>query len=437
MERKPVFGALGPLNLRHRNGGTTMTLAYDEDETVHHLDRPANPMLAQWERFKGRFAEAMDDASLYTLDDLEQRIATRRAFLFAGKDAAVIAETVDYPGGAKAMQVLWACGDLEEIVSLAPGIEAMARMVGCTKMIVEGQKGWERVLRGQGYRFFSVTIARSLGDEQKKTTSSRTRRRPRRRTSPTDLNPYQDAARASGMGGADPRRSLRNDAGAQSGVVECGRAEARRLQRSRGLLDGVNYDRRERRPRLHGQYRDLFSSDVIDPERISMSTREGEGGAGCRRAATRRFMTRASVARGGDEAVGAGPRSGGLLSMQRGSHWRRGDAARYVGGRGQPAAQFAAPVSPASDGPSPPTACGVLDTQGKYASQEADLENPSASSLEVGAPGRCRAEPRPLRQTINTSGTSTSKTTGSLGSFLGDYLLAAVSGGSKLAGSGG
>jgi len=84
------------------------------------------------------------------------------AFLFAGKDAAVVAEPQDYPGGAKAMQVLWACGDLAEIVALAPGIEAMARMIGCTKMIVEGQKGWERVLKPQGYEFFSVTVAKEL-----------------------------------------------------------------------------------------------------------------------------------------------------------------------------------------------------------------------------------------------------------------------------------
>lgn len=136
-----------------------MTLAHD---TVHRLAREDNPMMAQWERFKDRFAEAMDDGSLYTIEDLEQRIATRRAFLFAGKDAAVVAETVDYPGGAKAMQTLWACGDLAEIVALSPGIEAMARMVGCSKMIVEGQKGWERVLRSHGYEFFSTTVVKEL-----------------------------------------------------------------------------------------------------------------------------------------------------------------------------------------------------------------------------------------------------------------------------------
>lgn len=140
-----------------------MTLAYEEPDTVHRLAREENPMLAQWARFKDRFAEAMeDDASLYTIEDLEQRIATRRAFLFAGKESAVVAEVVDYPGGAKAMQMLWSCGDLGEIVALAPGIEAMARMVGCTKMIVEGQKGWERVLKPHGYQFFSVTIAKEL-----------------------------------------------------------------------------------------------------------------------------------------------------------------------------------------------------------------------------------------------------------------------------------
>jgi hypothetical protein len=135
--------------------------AAEDFDNVHDLVDRSDPVMVQWARFRDRFAEAMD-GGLYTIDELEERIATHRAYLFAGKNAAVIGQVEPYPGGARAMQISWACGELDEILTLAPGIEAMARMVGCTMMIVEGQKGWERLLKPQGYEFFSTTIAKEL-----------------------------------------------------------------------------------------------------------------------------------------------------------------------------------------------------------------------------------------------------------------------------------
>jgi hypothetical protein len=140
-----------------------MSAAETFDDNVHDLVDRTDPVMVQWARFRDRFAEAMAESdSLYTIDELEQRIATHRAYLFAGKNAAVVGQVEPYPGGAQAMQISWACGDLGEILSLAPGIEAMARMVGCTVMIVEGQKGWERLLKPAGYEFFSVTLSKAL-----------------------------------------------------------------------------------------------------------------------------------------------------------------------------------------------------------------------------------------------------------------------------------
>lgn len=134
---------------------------HDEDDTVHRLTKPDDPVMIQWARFRDRIAEAMD-ASLDTIAELEQRIANRRAFLFAGKDSAIVGQCEPYPGGSMAMQLLWACGDIPEIVSLLPGIESIARMQGCDRMIVEGPMAWQRVLKGSGYDFFSVTLSKGL-----------------------------------------------------------------------------------------------------------------------------------------------------------------------------------------------------------------------------------------------------------------------------------
>lgn len=138
-----------------------MSEAFDIEANVHHLAEPEDPMLAQWKRFRPLFAEAMGDG-LWTIEDLEAKIAHRRAFLFPGANSAVVTEIVEYPGGERAMQTLWACGDIEEVVALAPGIEATARMMGCTCMIVEGRRSWERVLKASGYDFMSTTLRKAL-----------------------------------------------------------------------------------------------------------------------------------------------------------------------------------------------------------------------------------------------------------------------------------
>lgn len=132
-----------------------------EDDTVHRLHEAADPILLLFAKFRDGFADAMGDG-MWTIEDLEQKIASKRAFLFAGANSAVVGEIVPYPGGATVMQMLWATGDVAEIAALAPGVEATARMMGCTMMIVEGQKAWERVLKPQGYGFMSTTLRKVL-----------------------------------------------------------------------------------------------------------------------------------------------------------------------------------------------------------------------------------------------------------------------------------
>lgn len=122
---------------------------------------PADPLLSQWARFRDQFAEAMRDG-FWTLEDLEDKIATKRAFFFPGKEAAMVAEIQAYPGGVRVFQVLWACGSVPELLQMAPGVEAMGRMLGCGEMLIEGQQAWARLLKPLGYDLFSVTLRKAL-----------------------------------------------------------------------------------------------------------------------------------------------------------------------------------------------------------------------------------------------------------------------------------
>lgn len=135
-----------------------------DDETgaeIINLSASVDPLLSQWSRFRDLFAGAMNDG-FWTIEDLEQRIAHRRAFFFPGSEAAIVGQVEAYPGGAQVFQVLWAVGDLEETVRMAPGVEAVARMMGCTGMLIEGRAAWQRVLKPLGYEPWSVTLFKAL-----------------------------------------------------------------------------------------------------------------------------------------------------------------------------------------------------------------------------------------------------------------------------------
>jgi len=133
----------------------------EADEVVINLATKVDPLMAEWSRFRDQFAEGMD-GGFWTIEDLEQKIAHRRAFFFPGANAALVGHINVYPGGRRTFETLWATGDPAEIVAMAPGVEAVARMMGCDSMLIEGRPAWLRLLRSQGYEPWSQTIFKAL-----------------------------------------------------------------------------------------------------------------------------------------------------------------------------------------------------------------------------------------------------------------------------------
>jgi hypothetical protein len=129
---------------------------------VHRLaGEPDDPTLVAWARWRDRFGEGMRDG-YWSLEDLEQRIATKRAFFFPGQKAALVGQIEVYPGGERCFQVLWAAGDVQEALVILPGVEALARMMGCTSMLIEGRPAWKRLLAAYGYKTYSLTLNKAL-----------------------------------------------------------------------------------------------------------------------------------------------------------------------------------------------------------------------------------------------------------------------------------
>lgn len=140
-----------------------MSEAHDtEAPKVHRINGEApDPTLVQWARFRDQFAEALGDG-YWTLEDLEQKIASKRAFFFPGKNAAVVGEIQVYPGGNHVMQFTWAVGDVAEVVSMEPGLIALSRMMGCNEVLIEGRMAWAKLLAPLGYETWSVTLRKAI-----------------------------------------------------------------------------------------------------------------------------------------------------------------------------------------------------------------------------------------------------------------------------------
>lgn len=115
---------------------------------------------SHFERFIPQLTEALE-GTFHSIDDVARAIVEGRAQFWPGQNAAMVTE-LDTISGAKVIRVWVAGGDMEELISMSPGIEAWARLQGCSAVLVEGRKGWERVLKDKGYDPWIVTVKKVL-----------------------------------------------------------------------------------------------------------------------------------------------------------------------------------------------------------------------------------------------------------------------------------
>lgn len=118
--------------------------------------------MTEYLRFREQFAAALDPR-FHPIEYLDQMVADGSALVWASETAALVCEVRDYPGGARAIQVLVAAGDKAEIVGpLRDQAEEWARSVGCTDAIVESRPGWARALKHHGYEPHQQAVRKGL-----------------------------------------------------------------------------------------------------------------------------------------------------------------------------------------------------------------------------------------------------------------------------------
>ncbi len=119
--------------------------------------------ISEWARCREWIVNALETAVQFeTIDDIEQKIAEGHYQFWAGKNAAAVTEVREYPD-ARVLSILHAGGDMPSLVSeLLPTLYHFGGELGCSLVMILGRKGWERVLRPEGYEHGATVLVKKL-----------------------------------------------------------------------------------------------------------------------------------------------------------------------------------------------------------------------------------------------------------------------------------
>jgi hypothetical protein len=115
----------------------------------------------EWERCKPWIVAALGNGpQLETIEDIEAKIEAGKYQFWAGASAAAVTNIND---GSKILELLYAGGDIASLVNeLLPTLYAFSEIQRLTKVMVIGRKGWERVLKSEGYRHGATVLIKDL-----------------------------------------------------------------------------------------------------------------------------------------------------------------------------------------------------------------------------------------------------------------------------------
>lgn len=123
-------------------------------------ERPKAPQEIEFERCR-QWLEPALEGGRRTMAEVIQALVSGQAQLWPGKACAMITEVHQFPT-AKVLQVWLAGGDGAELMAMQAGVEAWARLVGCSEVLIEGRQGWARKLKPIGFELYCVCLRKAL-----------------------------------------------------------------------------------------------------------------------------------------------------------------------------------------------------------------------------------------------------------------------------------
>jgi hypothetical protein len=113
----------------------------------------------EWARCRHWIEAAIEHSSgIISIEDVEAGIAAGNMQFWPGQRSAAVTEIAVYPR-TKHLLVVLAGGDMEEIISMIPSFKFFGKAHGCEKLVEAGRAGWERVLKGRGWKRECVVLS--------------------------------------------------------------------------------------------------------------------------------------------------------------------------------------------------------------------------------------------------------------------------------------
>lgn len=117
---------------------------------------------SEWERCAAWIQAALDESpKTHTLTDVFAMVTRGEAQFWPFERSAMVSLIWDEPQ-AKTLHQWLVGGDMDDLMSHNDDAERWARTRGCTRMLVAGRRGWERVMRPFGFEFVGVVLAKEL-----------------------------------------------------------------------------------------------------------------------------------------------------------------------------------------------------------------------------------------------------------------------------------
>lgn len=99
-----------------------------------------------------RLLKALDVAGkTHAPEDVARAVEEGRMQAWNNGDSLVITEVLGFPR-TQVLNVFLAVGNLDEVTGLIPEMMAFGREHGCTKIRMQGRRGWARVLPKLGWK---------------------------------------------------------------------------------------------------------------------------------------------------------------------------------------------------------------------------------------------------------------------------------------------
>jgi hypothetical protein len=97
----------------------------------------------------------------HTFDDVADMIKTGRLQLWPAPKGCLVTEILVYPRKT-VLNVFLGGGDLDQLADMHGDMYLWAKAQGCTAAMIQGRKGWERVLRSYGWKARHILLTKEF-----------------------------------------------------------------------------------------------------------------------------------------------------------------------------------------------------------------------------------------------------------------------------------